>query len=107
MADSRLIDPLGRHMTLHDRTWFGHVIKFHPELVEYRDEVEQSIIQPDDIVFSTSDSACRMYHRQSVRRGRIIVTVVDLEGGFVKTAHFVKTARKGRVEWSAQKPSKG
>lgn len=27
MPDSLLVDPLGRPITLHDRTWFGHILK--------------------------------------------------------------------------------
>jgi hypothetical protein len=36
MTDTRITDPLGRQITLHDRTWYGHILKVHPELADCR-----------------------------------------------------------------------
>lgn len=32
MPDAELTDPLGRRIRLHDRTWYGHILKAHPEM---------------------------------------------------------------------------
>jgi len=39
MIDRHLQDPLGRRITLHDRTWFGHIVRGHP-----REEVRMVVV---------------------------------------------------------------
>ena len=38
MADTTLTDPLGRDIVLHDRTWYGHIVKGHPDMSGHYDE---------------------------------------------------------------------
>ncbi len=43
MADAALVDPLGRRIVLHDRTWFGHIIKGHSEMGNHRVLAERAV----------------------------------------------------------------
>ena len=65
--DSRLTDPLGRTITLHDRTWYGHILKGHPEMRAYRRQVERTITDPTEIRLSLTDPACRLYFGRGPR----------------------------------------
>lgn len=97
MADTTIIDPLGRSITLHDHTWFGHVLKGHPELTADRFMAERAVGAPSTIRFSTSDANCRIYYGAGPA-GLLIAVVADVVGGFVKTAYRTRLV-KGAVEW--------
>ena len=99
MADSKLQDPLGRVITLHDHTWYGHIIKGHPEMRPHRQIVEDSIRSPQEIRVSAADADCRLYYGAGSRPGILIVTVVDIVRTLVRTAYLAKKM-KGAVEWS-------
>src|SRR5690242_8630948 len=43
VADTRITDPLGRTVVLHGHTWFGHVVKQHPEMRPYRRLAEAGV----------------------------------------------------------------
>jgi hypothetical protein len=103
VTDSALTDPLGRSIVLHDRRWHGHIIKRHPEIESYMPLLRRAITEPIEIRYSQADVDCRVYFGEGPRKGIMIAIVVDLAGGFVKTAHLIKAA-KGVVEWSRQTP---
>lgn len=98
--DSRLTDPLGRTITLHDRTWYGHILKGHPEMRPYRRQVERTITDPTEIRLSLTDPACRLYFGRGPRKSVIILAVADINRGFVKTAHLTNKPSGGAIEWS-------
>ena len=98
MADVTLIDPLGRSITLHDHTWFGHIIKGHPEMKTRRPDVEKAIQSPDQICYSNSAVECRLYFAPDRSAVMFIAVVADVVQGLVKTAYLAK-APKGLVEW--------
>jgi hypothetical protein len=99
MADETFIDPLGRAIVFHDHTWFGHVLKGHPELRDERECVGATIEQPTDIRHSLSDTYVRLYHGQAERPGVYLRVVADVEIGVVKTAHYVRKPQGGPIEW--------
>jgi hypothetical protein len=103
MADIVVTDPLGRKITLHDHTWYGHIISGHPEMRRHRSLLRQAIEKPIAIHISDADSDCRLYFGEGPRATIMVVVVAKLKGGFVKTAHFVK-AVKGALEWSRPTP---
>jgi hypothetical protein len=103
MADRTLRDPLGRSIVLHNHTWFGHIIRRHSELKNHRSLVEQAIQNPLEIRISAADKDVRVYFGPGPRAGIITAVFASLSGAFVKTAHFVKSA-KGEVEWSKPTP---
>ena len=100
MADVILNDPLKREIALHDRTWHGHIVKFHPEVRHDRLLVEQAIRSPDQIRFSNSDPNCRLYYGPGPRADVIMMVVGDVALGIVKTAHLARKVTGGTVEWS-------
>jgi len=100
MPDTMMLDPLGREITLHDRTWRGHILKGHPEVGGHRALVEGAIEAPSEIRFSLSAPDCRLYFGPGPREGVIIQVVVDVARGLVKTAHLAKKTSGADVEWS-------
>lgn len=100
MADATLTDPLGRAIVLHDHTWHGHIVKFHPEVKHHRSLVEQAVHSPDQIRQSKSDPDCRLYYGPGPRAGVIMMVVAEVSLGIVKTAHLAKKATGGALEWS-------
>jgi hypothetical protein len=99
MADRELRDPLERRVILRDRTWFGHIVKGHPEIAPHRNRVHAAIENPDEIRVSQQDRACRLYFGAGPRRGVRIIVVVDIRLGIVKTAHLARRLSGGDVEW--------
>jgi hypothetical protein len=100
MADTTLSDPLGRDITLHDRTWYGHVVKGHPDIMNHRDLVEAAVRSPDEIRHSKSDPDCRIYYGRGPSPTLRMMVVVDVAVRVVKTAHLAKKTTGGEVEWS-------
>jgi hypothetical protein len=100
MPDVHLTDPLGRTIVLYDRTWYGHIVKAHPEMAAARPLIEQTVRSPDQIRHSQSDPNCRIYYGPGPRPGIIIMVVADIVLGIVKTAHLAKQVSGGSQEWS-------
>ena len=101
MADTSLRDPLGRMVVLHERTWYGHIVRGHPEVATHRALVEAAVRQPDAIRHSRSDPECRLYFGPGPRPGVRMMVVADVAQGIVKTAHLVKKIFGGAVEWES------
>jgi len=104
MADTKITDPLGRVIVLHDRTWYGHIVRGHPEVAQSRKCVETAVQDPIEIRKSLSDPNCRLFYGAGGRKDVIIMVVVDVAQGLVKTAHFAEKISKGEVEWSKPTP---
>lgn len=100
MPDMQLTDPLGRKITLHERTWYGHILKAHPEMAAARSLAEQAVRSPDEIRHSNSDPDSRLYYGPGMLSEVRIMVVVDVVLGLVKTAHFAKKVSGGTQEWS-------
>jgi hypothetical protein len=98
LADTTLVDPLGRTIVLHDHTWHGHVVKGHPEVRTERRRAEDAVWNPAEICFSTSDPDCRIYYGVASSAGLIIAVVADVVAGFVKTVYRTNRT-KGVREW--------
>ena len=104
MADSILLDPLGREIVLHDRTWYGHIVKVHPDISDFRRIAEQAVSQPVEIRHSSSDGDCRIYYGSGPRPGLMMAVVADVTVCVVKTAHLAKKITGGGAEWSSPIP---
>ena len=100
MGDVSLTDPLGRVIVLHDRTWYGHILRGHPEVKEYRGLVEETVQRPDEIRHSRSSADCRLYFGLGPRPNVRILVVADIVQGVVRTAHLCDRVSGGTVEWS-------
>jgi|SRR5437667_1502964 len=101
MADSKIEDPLGRSIRLTNATWFGHILKGHPDLALQRLRVEYTVRQPREIQISTYDDNCRIYYSEPNKAGRMIVVVADVVAGVVKTSYTALKKKKGHIEWKA------
>lgn len=100
MTDSLFIDPLGRIVVLRDRTWFGHIVRGHPEVADYRNLVDNAVRMPHEIRQSRSDPKCRLYFGPGPRPTVRMMVVADVVEGVVKTAHLCDRVSGGPLEWS-------
>jgi hypothetical protein len=103
VADTSLTDPLGRTITLHNYTWYGHVLKRHPGMQRLRQSVEKAVRTPVAICFSTSSADCRVYFGTTPTTGIMVAVVADVVLGHVKTAYRVG-GTKGTPEWLPPTP---
>jgi hypothetical protein len=103
-----LVDPLGEEIVLHDRTWFGHIVKRRAELRPYRQTVEDIVRSP--MVVLRSDEAGgrprgRVYLGRCPDRKLLIkvcveeITVAGRPELIVKTAYLCRTAGPGEQLW--------
>lgn len=100
MADAHLVDPLGRTIVLHDRTWYGHIVKGHPNVSKHRVLAESAVRAANEIRFSRSDADCRLYYGSGPRPGLQMVVVADVLVGVVKTAYLSRRVSGGDIEWT-------
>lgn len=98
MVDTLLIDPLGRRIMFHDHTWYGHVLKRHPEMTGLRGLAHASVRLPLAIHYSTSEPDCRTYYGPGPRPGIMVAVIADVVIGVVKTA-YLTNKKKGAPEW--------
>jgi hypothetical protein len=103
MSDTTIIDPLGRSITLHARTWFGHVVERRPDLEDRYEEVAAVIERPNLICVSNSGDRIRLYYGDADSSGKMLVVVADVVEvpGFVKTVYPTRTIKKGEIEWQS------
>jgi len=99
--DSIIRDPLKRELLLSDATWFGHIVKGHPDIAQQRLLVEHAVRRPIEIQVSIYDNDCRVYYSEPNKAGRMIVVVADITIGVVKTAYAAIKKKKGNIEWKA------
>jgi len=101
MADTILTDPLGRSITLHDRTWHGHIIKGHPDVGPHRQLVEKTVRHPEQVRTSSSDPDCRKYIGPGPRASVKMVVIADVRLRLVKTAYLSRRIT-GEIEWPSE-----
>ncbi len=98
LTDSVLQDPLGRRIVLHDRTWYAHVIRGHPEVRAHRALAEEAVASPETIRSSSSDANCRKYVGRGPRSAVKMIVVADVAQEVVRTACLAKRVT-GEIEW--------
>ncbi len=103
MPDASLTDPLGRTIVLHNHTWFGHIVRNHPDMRPYRRLAEAAITTPIEIRFHPTDTDTRLYFGDGPRPGMMVLVAANVMAGFVKTAHLIRQP-KGALEWSRPTP---
>lgn len=99
MADTTLVDPLGRTFVLADRIWQRHIIIGHPDVGAHRHLVEQAVTSLLCIRTSSSSTDCRKCFGTGPRSSVFIAVVVDVSLGIVKTAYLSKPMTSGDLEW--------
>jgi hypothetical protein len=104
MTDARLNDPLGRRLVLRDSTWYGHILKGHPEMARCHRLVVVAVTSPMEIRRSSADADCRVYFGAGPTAGLEVAVVADVVAGIVKTAYLCRKRIAGDVEWSSPTP---
>ena len=100
---SEIVEVRGRTIRLtEDR--LSHIETDHPEMTGQIDRVQETLAQPERIVLSKSDEKVELYYRlyaqTPVTTKFMCVVVKDSEdNGFVITAYYTNTEKKGTVVW--------
>ena len=99
MADTTLIDPLGRTCILHDHTWNGHILTSHPDMNGGREFVENAVRFPISIWISEKSPDVRIYYAREPTVGFLFAVKVHIRKGAVLTAHIIDRQKGVTREW--------
>lgn len=104
MADDfdTLTDHQGRAIRLTVERW-QHILE-HPEMVDQREKMTQTVNDPDFVVVTAKDDTVHVYQRlyesTPVTRKYMTVAVKLLdEDAFILTAFFTSRLKRGRIIW--------
>ena len=93
-----IIDKTDRKIRLTKKQWKHITLPFslHSYMANHLEEIKESLIKPDKIVFSVYDKHKANYYRYyKVKKKYLRIIVKYLNGeGFVITAYFVKSTVK-------------
>ena len=83
-----------------------HIENDHPEMFGQVDRIQHTLINPDIVVRSKTDSSVELFYRHNaatpVTEKYLCVIVKVLSGGenlFIITAYFTDTIKKGEILW--------
>jgi hypothetical protein len=81
----------------------AHILE-HPEMVGMESAIEQTIVHPNQVVESISDSAARLYYRfymGTMVGDKYLCVVVRIMGeeAFVLTAYLTDRMKRGVLLW--------
>jgi len=81
----------------------AHILE-HPEMVGMESAIEQTIVHPNKVVESISDSSARLYYRFSMGTmvgDKYLCVVVKIMGeeAFVLTAYLTDRMKRGVLLW--------
>jgi hypothetical protein len=103
MSATVLTDYLGRKVrfTTERRR---HILKNHPEMMEWVDKIGNVLAHPERVVRSRSDPEAELYYvwQPRTRIGSkylCVVVIVREHDAFVLTAYLTDSIKKGRVLW--------
>jgi hypothetical protein len=103
MSTTVLTDYLGRtvRFTTERRR---HILKHHPEMMEWVDKIGTVLARPERVVRSRSDPEAELYYvwqtRTRVRSKYLcVVVIVREQDAFVLTAYLTDSIKKGQVLW--------
>ena len=97
-----LTDYEGRPVRLTDERWIH--IEEHPEMVGSREAVAETLLKPEAVIESPSDSLVRLYYRfyhRTMVGGKHLCVVVKIviDDAFVVTAYLTDRVKKGILLW--------
>lgn len=92
-----IADKTGRKIRL-TQTQFQHILRKHPMMVNYLEEVKQTLQKPDKIIESTLEEEARYYYRYFKHRASpskfLLVVVKYLNGeGFIISTHWKRSIK--------------
>ena len=99
MPDSRLVDPLGREITLAEYTWDRHILVNHPDMDGGKEYVEETIVKPLSIWRSGKDENVRIYYGSGPNENLLVAVKADIVKGIVLTSHLAKKTSGAEQEW--------
>ena len=84
----------------------SHILE-HPEMHEMERAIEETLVRPELVVQSRSDSEAHLYYRfypQTRVGGKYLCVAVKAKDAdaFVLTAYLTDTVKRGEVLWSAK-----
>ena len=82
-----------------------HLVEEHPEMVGEEERIAETLLAPEVVVQSESDSEVRLYHRlykHPIIGEKHLCAVVKWheEDRFLLTAHFTDKVKRGAVLWT-------
>jgi len=99
-------DVYGRNLRLTDER-LDHFEKDHPEMAGQIDKVAETLLQPEIVVRSRTDSETELFYRHYEmtpvgEKYMCVVVKVRVDDIFILTAYFTDTIKKGDVLWEKQ-----
>jgi hypothetical protein len=81
-----------------------HILKYHPEMLEWVDRVGAVLAQPEQVVRSRSDPEAELFYVWQTRtrvgpKYLCVVVVVRSSDAFILTAYLTDAIKKGIVLW--------
>ena len=85
----------------------AHILQ-HPEMVGLETAIEETLVQPDRVVQSLSDSQARLYHRgyaatQVGEKYLCVVVKIVGDDAFVVTAYLTDEVKRGVQLWPRER----
>jgi len=98
-----LRDIYNRQIRFTDERW-EHIRDEHPEMFEQIEKIRETLLSPDTIIKSRTDSDVELFYRYYdttpvTRKYLCIVLKVLADGLFIITAYFTNTIKKGELLW--------
>jgi len=92
-AGFTIVDYKSRTVTLSSEKWDNHIISRHPEMADYVSSVEETVLNPDVVYESKSDTETEVFFRLATetKHPKLYITVpvgYNNNKGNVKTAFF-------------------
>ncbi|MBZ0279204.1 MAG: hypothetical protein K8L97_00605 [Anaerolineae bacterium] len=100
--DVVLRDYQGRSIRLTGERW-EHIL-VHPEMVEQRNRLEETLTQPDFVIETTKDQTVIAYHRlypqtPVTRKYMLVLVKLLVDDAFIVTAFYSSRQKKGKIIW--------
>ncbi|MCK4641036.1 MAG: hypothetical protein KAU06_06845 [Candidatus Marinimicrobia bacterium] len=95
-------DPEGRNVTLHRHTFYGHILKNHPQPYIKQESIQSTIENPKHIKESETVENSLIYVSSTTDSKDFNVTTKfdsDLKSGYVTSAYVSKKPKKGSIIW--------
>lgn len=98
-----VMSKVGKIVRLDEERW-EHV-REHPEMKDEIDRLREAVVEPDEVRRSVYDAAVwlfyRYYRKTPVTKKYLLAVVrIQNEEGFIVTAFFTDTVKKGDLVWS-------
>ncbi len=98
----KILSKMGRAVSLDEDRW-GHLLE-HPEMKNQLDRIKETVTNPDEVRESVHDPSVllfyKLYEETPVAQKYLLVAIKTLNReGFIVTAFFTDSVKKGGVVW--------